>query len=85
MMFFYLFLIFLLIAVNGFFVAAEIILVSTRKSKVETLINHGDKQAKYIKQALNNLQSYIIVIQLVITFCSLSIGWIGQEIFHLYT
>ncbi|HEX7542836.1 MAG TPA: CNNM domain-containing protein [Patescibacteria group bacterium] len=84
MIIFYLFLIFLLIAINGFFVASEIILISTRKSKIETLINHGNNQAKFVKQALNNLQSYITVIQLTITFSSLSIGWIGQAAINQY-
>jgi CBS domain containing-hemolysin-like protein len=84
MILFYLFLIFLLIAINGFFVAAEIILVSTRKSKIDAMINQGNGQAKLVKQALNNLQSYITVIQLAITFSSLSIGWIGQAAINEY-
>ena len=82
MIFIYFILIILLVTVNGFFVASEIVLVSTRKSKIEALISQGSHQAKYLKDDLNNLQSYITVIQLAVTFCSLSIGWIGQAIFH---
>lgn len=80
----YLFLFLLLIIINGYFVASEIVLISSRKSKIDTLIKNGNRQAKIVKDSLNNLQSNITLIQLAITFSSLSIGWIGQAAINQY-
>jgi CBS domain containing-hemolysin-like protein len=48
------------------------------------MVNQGNVRAKFLKQAINNLPSYIAVIQLAITFSSLSIGWIGQAAINQY-
>lgn len=71
-------LVFLLILMNGFFVATEFSIVKVRKSKIETLVSEGNKNAKYALKVVNNLNSYLSACQLGITLASLGLGWIGE-------
>lgn len=70
--------VFLLVAANGFFVAAEFALVGVRYSRIETLANAGNKTAKLLLDLLNHLNAYISATQLGITLSSLGLGWIGE-------
>ncbi len=74
----YLFLVLLLVATNGFFVAAEFALVSVRRSRVVSLAESGDVRAVRLLRLLDNLNSYISATQLGITMASLALGWIGE-------
>ena len=74
----YLFLVLLLVAANGFFVAAEFALVSVRRSRVASLAESGDARAVKLLVLLDNLNSYISATQLGITMASLALGWIGE-------
>ncbi len=75
---FYLFLVALLVATNGFFVAAEFSLVSVRRSRVVSLAEAGDARAATLLGLLDNLNSYISATQLGITMASLALGWVGE-------
>ena len=68
----------LLVAANGFFVAAEFALVGVRSSRIETLANQGSRTAKRLMQLLQNLNAYLSACQLGITLASLALGWIGE-------
>jgi len=68
----------LLVAANGFFVAAEFALVGVRSSRIETLANQGSRAAKRLMQLLQNLNAYLSACQLGITLASLGLGWIGE-------
>ncbi len=68
----------LLVAANGFFVAAEFALVGVRASRIETLANQGSRTAKRVMQLLQNLNAYLSACQLGITLASLALGWIGE-------
>src|ERR1700752_1565279 len=68
----------LLVAANGFFVAAEFALVGMRASRIETLANQGSRAAKRLMQLLHNLNAYLSACQLGITLASLALGWIGE-------
>ncbi|HKU77850.1 MAG TPA: hemolysin family protein [Pyrinomonadaceae bacterium] len=68
----------LLVAANGFFVAAEFALVGLRASRIETLANQGSRAAKRLMQQLQNLNAYLSACQLGITLASLGLGWIGE-------
>jgi len=68
----------LLVAANGFFVAAEFALVGVRASRIETLANQGSRAAKRLMQLLHNLNAYLSACQLGITLASLALGWIGE-------
>jgi CBS domain containing-hemolysin-like protein len=73
-----LFSVLLLVAANGFFVAAEFALVGVRFSRIETLAAAGSRGAKRLLELLRNLNSYLSACQLGITLASLGLGWIGE-------
>ena len=68
----------ILVALNGFFVAAEFALVSVRKTRIEELANRGDRRAKRVYLALEHLDTYIAATQLGITMASLALGAVGE-------
>ena len=68
----------LLVAANGFFVAAEFALVGVRISRIETLVAAGSRSAKRLMGLLQNLNAYLSACQLGITLASLALGWIGE-------
>jgi CBS domain containing-hemolysin-like protein len=69
-----------LVALNGFFVAAEFSLVAARRSKLDAMIAQGDRGARTVQTALLNLERYIAATQLGITIASLALGWIGEPV-----
>lgn len=75
---FQLLLVFLLVLLNGYFVAAEFALVAVRRTRINELVNKGNPSAKLVQKALSNLDSYISATQLGITLASLGLGWIGE-------
>ena len=73
-----LFAVVLLVAANGFFVAAEFALVGVRSSRIETLVAQGSRSAKRLMELLQNLNAYLSACQLGITLASLALGWVGE-------
>ncbi|MCZ2340768.1 MAG: hemolysin family protein [Bacteroidales bacterium] len=69
----------ILIALNGFFVAAEFALVAVRKTRVEEMIAQGIQRAKAVEAALHNLDRSIAATQLGITLASIALGWVGER------
>ncbi|MEO5579918.1 MAG: hemolysin family protein [Gemmatimonadaceae bacterium] len=67
-----------LVALNGFFVAAEFSLVAVRRSRIDEMADNGDGGARIVQTALTHLDRYIAGTQLGITFASLALGWIGE-------
>ena len=67
-----------LVAANGFFVAAEFALVGVRTSRIETLVAAGNRSAKRLMDLLQNLNAYLSACQLGITLASLALGWVGE-------
>ncbi len=75
----------LLVALNGFFVAAEFSLVTVRWTRVEQLIKENKFGAVAVVQAVEHLDDAIAATQLGITFASLGLGWIGEPaLAHLF-
>lgn len=70
----------LLVATNGFFVAAEFALVGVRRSRIETLAAAGKTSAIRLLRLLNNLNAYLSASQLGITLASLGLGWVGEPV-----
>lgn len=68
----------LLVFMNGFFVAAEFSVVKVRKSRIETLVLEGNKNAKHTLKVVSDLNSYLSACQLGITLASLGLGWVGE-------
>jgi CBS domain containing-hemolysin-like protein len=74
----------LIVAINGFFVAAEFALVGVRRSRIETLAEGGDRRAKRLLGILDNLNAYLSASQLGITLASLALAILGEPtIAHL--
>jgi len=70
--------IFLLIAVNGFFVAAEFALVKVRTSQLRPLAKSGGFRVRFALRAKNRLDAALSATQLGITLTSLGLGWMGE-------
>lgn len=70
----------LLVAANGFFVAAEFAFVGVRRSRIETLAAAGKASATRLLRLLNNLNAYLSASQLGITLASLGLGWVGEPV-----
>jgi hypothetical protein len=70
-----------LVAINGFFVAAEFALVKLRSTQIEPLVKAGDRRAVVAARITERLDTYLSAIQLGITLASLALGWIGEPAF----
>src|SRR3974377_674972 len=70
-----------LVAINGFFVAAEFALVKARETQLDVLVAKGHRRAKAARLIMGNLTAFLSATQLGITMASLGLGWVGQPIF----
>jgi putative hemolysin len=78
-------LILLLVALNGFFVATEFAVITSRKSRVRLLAEEGNASAKQVLIWLENPQArdrLIAAAQLGITIVSLALGAVGENTFE---
>jgi CBS domain containing-hemolysin-like protein len=71
-----------LVALNGFFVAAEFAMVKVRITQLDARIAQGSKLAVYARHCIENLDPYLSATQLGITVASLGLGWIGEPVVH---
>jgi CBS domain containing-hemolysin-like protein len=67
-----------LVAANGFFVAAEFALVSVRRTRIDELVQERKPLAREVARALDDIDAYIAATQLGITMASIGLGWIGE-------
>lgn len=70
-----------LVALNGFFVAAEFALVKIRDTQLSPLIARGHRRARMARHVVQNLDRYLSAAQLGITLASLALGWVGEPVF----
>lgn len=63
-----------LVLINGFFVAAEFALVSTRRER----LGEDSKAGQLVRRQLNKLDEYLSACQLGITIASLALGALGE-------
>ncbi len=74
----------LLLAANAFFVGAEFAIISARRSAIEPLARGGDRRAKTVLWAMENVSLMLACAQLGITVCSTSLGVVAEPaIAHL--
>src|SRR5277367_547167 len=71
-------LIFLLVAANAFFAAAEFSLISVRDTRIQQLIESGRIGARNVQRLHSRLDEVVNGVQLGITMVSLTLGWIGE-------
>ena len=76
-----LFVVLLLVAANGFFVATEFALVSSRSTRIDQLAASGSRAARMVQRAKSNPTRFISGTQLGVTVASLLLGWIGETTF----
>lgn len=70
-----------LVAVNGFFVAAEFSLVKLRQTRVRTLAKTKGWRGYILAKVHSQMDAYLSGCQLGITLASLGLGWIGEPAF----
>ena len=58
----------LLTILEGFFVASEIALVSVRRSRIDQLVEEGDRGARRVRRLLDDPGRFLAVCQLGLTF-----------------
>ncbi len=73
--------VFVLVALNGFFVAAEFALVKVRDTQLRPLMLKGNRRAHVADYILHRLDAFLSAAQLGITLTSLALGWIGEPVF----
>lgn len=75
---FNLFMVVLLVLLNGFFVATEFAIVKVRESRIAQLVAEGESRARSVERVIQNLDAYLSACQLGITLASLGLGWLGE-------
>jgi len=68
-----------LVAANAFFVASEFALVASRRTRIEALANEGDRKAKNVRAALQDLYRQLSAAQLGITLASILLGYVAED------
>ena len=69
----------ILLAANAFFVAAEFALVASRRTRIDALVQQGDRKARVVKKALDDLNRQLSAAQLGITVASILLGYVAEE------
>ena len=67
-----------LVAINGFFVAAEFALVRSRRGKIEQLAEEGEVGAEAVIEQLDRIDESLSACQVGITMASIGIGFLGE-------
>ncbi|MGG3450382.1 hemolysin family protein [Domibacillus aminovorans] len=68
----------LLIVLTGFFVATEFAIIRVRPSRINQLVEEGNKRAIAAQKVTSNLDEYLSACQLGITITALGLGWLGE-------
>lgn len=68
----------LLIALTAVFVGSEFAVVKVRMSRIDQLIDEGNKKAVLVKKITSDLDYYLSACQLGITVTALGLGWLGK-------
>jgi magnesium and cobalt exporter, CNNM family len=68
----------LLVLVNSFFVVAEYALVRSRRARLETMADEGQRGARLALTEIDNIGDYLATSQVGITMASIGIGALGE-------
>ena len=68
-----------ILGLNGFFAAAEVSLLSVRRSRLRQLAEAGNVGAQSAINLLENPERLLSVTQVGVTLASLGLGWAGEE------
>ncbi|KGP63219.1 hypothetical protein EP47_04450 [Legionella norrlandica] len=75
------FIAFLLVLLNAFFVSAEFGMVKLRTTRIQAIKESYGLRGRILEQVHRNLDAYLSACQLGITLASLGLGWIGEPAF----
>jgi CBS domain containing-hemolysin-like protein len=76
--------VFLLVLLNGFFVAAEFAVVRARPARLQALADEGNKRAALALDQIKRMDEFVASSQVGITLSSIAIGFLGEPaIAHL--
>jgi CBS domain containing-hemolysin-like protein len=70
-----------LVALNGFYVAAEFSIVTLRKTRVAAIAKTAGVRGRILGKVHDQLDAYLSACQLGITLASLGLGWVGEPAF----
>ncbi len=70
----------MLILANAYFVAVEFALISIRDTRVEQLLAARVPGARAVRTLQHNLNDLLPAVQLGVTLCSLTLGWLGEPL-----
>src|SRR2546421_3576472 len=74
-----------LVLANAFFVAAEFALVAARRTRIEAMVRRGDRKARTVQAALQDLYRQLSAAQLGITVASILLGYVAEDtVAHLF-
>jgi CBS domain containing-hemolysin-like protein len=68
-----------IVALNGFFAAAEVSLLSVRRSRLKELAEQGNAAARAALGLLANPSRLLSATQVGVTLASLGLGWAGED------
>jgi putative hemolysin len=74
----------LLVIVNGLFVMSEMAIVSSRKVRLQQLVNQGDRRAFRALKLANDPNTILAVGQVGITLIAISLGAFGEKALSKY-
>ncbi len=69
-----------LVLLNAYFVSSEYGLVASRRSRIEQLVQGGNARARWVQQAMVDVNPYISATQVGITVVSLLLGAFGEPV-----
>ncbi|CAD5897884.1 hemolysin family protein [Carnobacterium maltaromaticum] len=72
---------FIILGIAALFVMSEFVLVRIRPSRLDFLIENGNKKAILLKKMTQHLDTYLSATQLGVTITSLALGWLGDPTF----
>lgn len=73
--------VFLLIAANAFFVAAEFALITVPRTRVRSLVDAGVTGARALVRLQDHLDTLLSATQLGVTLAALGLGWAAEPVF----
>lgn len=77
----WIFIAFLLVLVNAFFVAAEFGMVKLRHTRIQSIRKQYGIRGAILEEVHKHLDAYLSACQLGITLASLGLGWVGEPAF----
>lgn len=72
---------FILVLINGFFVASEFAIVKLRGTRLEAIKTEEGLKGRVLLKIHHHLDEYLSACQLGITLASLGLGWVGEPAF----